>query len=49
MVVSAYVLVEMKGERPDRKEEAVLMRADNDGAGNSKEARRGRVAAERKA
>ena len=30
MVVSAYVLVKMKEERPDRKGEAVLMRADND-------------------
>ena len=30
MVVSAYVLVEMKEEGRDRKGEAVLMRADND-------------------
>jgi len=32
MVVTAFVMVDMRGERPGRKGEAVLMRADNEAA-----------------
>ena len=32
MVMTAYVMIDMKGERPRRRGEAVLMRADNEAA-----------------
>ena len=32
MVVTAFVMVDMRGDRPGRKGEAVLMRADNEAA-----------------
>ena len=42
MVMTAYVMVDMRGERAVRKGEAVLMRADNEAAVSRVKRYRGR-------